>query len=239
MLSYAGLRDPGQDNHPIWGGVIQTGGGVRFDFGDEKSGLYALAEGYDVTGYHVQHNRRYDGTMGAYFRVKTWADIGSLNVGGTVFGEHFNYNERYQTYGSGGYFSPNVYILAAVPVTFAAHHGPWLHYLISGSVGVQTFQEDTVAFFPIDAPLQAYANNYHPSNANTGLNYGIDAQGSYQINDHWFLGAFLSGNNTNNYNTVSGGFFARYTFQKQYASPNSDYPTGLFPMEGFRPMKVP
>ena len=247
MLSYAGLRDPGSStfNGNIWGGVVETGGGIRFDFGDEHSGFYMQGEGAELTGYHVLQNRKYDGTMGAYFRVKNWPGIGSLNVGGTMFGEHYDHNERGETYGLGGYFSPNAYFLAAVPVTFNGHQGTYFHYLISGSAGIQTFQEDKQVYFPLDVPIQTgFGSNCgqtlcatFPVNSNTGLNYSLDAEGSYKASEHWYLGAFLSGNNTNNYNTVSGGFFARYLFKPQYST--TDYPTGLFPVEGFRPVKVP
>jgi hypothetical protein len=259
QLSYAGERDPGQGNGatafsqgPIWGGVVQTGGGIRFDVGDEKSGLYLLGEGAQMTGYHVLENNKYDGTMGAYFRVHVWPEYGSLNVGGTVYGEHFTYNERIETYGNGGYFSPNVYFLFAVPVTFNGHYKENLHYTINGSVGVQTFQEAEEEYYPLDpglqGPLQATTQcllqptvetscGYSPLNSNTGLNYSIDAKMSYHINDHWYIGAFLTGNNTNNYNTISGGFFARYVIRPQVQTV--DYPTGLFPIEGFRPVRVP
>ena len=250
QLSWAGLRDPGSSftNGNIWGGVVETGGGVRFDFGNEKAGLYISAEGADLTGYHVLENRKFDGTAGAYFRVREWKDVGSLNVGGTMFGEHYNHNERGETYGLGGYFSPNAYFLAAVPITFTGHQGNYFHYTISGSAGVQTFQEASQVYFPLDLPIQtgfaagcttavAGACAVFPVNSNTGLNYSLDAQGAYQMTDHWFVGGFLSGNNTNNYNTVSAGFFVRYTFKKEY--PTADYPTGLFPVEGFRPVKVP
>jgi predicted Zn-dependent protease len=258
QLSYAGLRDPGQEtatfSGPVWGGVVQTGAGVRFDYGDEHAGMYIQGEGAALTGFHTLENRKYDGTMGAYFRVKNWPEYGTLNVGGTLFGEHYDYNERGQTYGLGGYFSPEAYFLAAIPITFNGHSGTKIHYLINGSVGVQTFQEDNQIYFPLDAGLQ---NEYvalncttaqqiatrtcgqQPVNSNTGLNYAIDGESSYQVNEHWFVGGFITGNNTNNYNTISGGFFGRYTFKPQY--PTADYPTGLFPTESttFRPLRVP
>src|SRR5262249_36533259 len=121
QLSYAGLRDPGSPNAftlgPIWGGVVQTGAGVRVDAGNEKSGLYMQAEASVLTGYHVQDNHKYDGTFGAYFRAHVWPEYGSLNIGAALFGEHYDYNERIESYGWGGYFSPNVYFLFAMPVT--------------------------------------------------------------------------------------------------------------------------
>lgn len=247
MLSYAGMRDPNINaNGAIWGGVVASGGGVRFDAGDEHSGLYLQMEGADLTGYHVLENKKFDGTMGAYFRVATWPEYGSLNIGGTLFGEHFDYNERGETYGLGGYFSPNAYFLAAVPITYNGHYMENLHYTINGSVGLQTFQEDKQVYFPLDPAAQAGVPNCNgvtgvgcglPVNSNTGLNYAVDSEMSYQVNDHWYIGAFVSGNNTNNYNTISGGAFARYTFRPQVQT--TDYPTGLFPVEGFRPLRVP
>jgi len=69
------------------------------------------------------------------------------------------------------------------------------------------------------------------------LNYGINTEGSYRVADHWYVGGFISGNNTNNYNTVSGGFFVRYLFKTQPQVEGG--PTGLFPTSGFRPLRVP
>ncbi|MDE1154209.1 MAG: cellulose synthase subunit BcsC-related outer membrane protein [Acidobacteriaceae bacterium] len=247
MLSYAGMRDPNpSSNGNIWGGVVSTGGGVRFDAGDEKSGLYLQADGADLTGYHVLENHEFSGTMGAYFRVATWEDYGSLNIGGTLYGSHYQYNERGYTYGLGGYFSPNVYFLASLPISWTGHWKEHLHYTINGAIGIQTFQEDTQYYFPLasDAPAQATvpAAACNPFcglnlNSNTGLNYSIDSQVAYQVNEHWYVGGFLTGNNTNNYNYVSGGAFARYTFRPQVQT--ATYPTGLFPIEGFRPVRVP
>jgi hypothetical protein len=242
QLSYAGMRDPGTisaiyDGN-IWGGVISTGGGVRLDIGTDRSGLYVSGDGADLTGYHVLENRKYEGTMGAYFRVKAWPGYGSLNVGATFFGMHYDYNERGMTYGQGGYFSPNVYFLAAVPITYNGYYKTDFHYTINGSVGLQTFQEDKAPYFPLDQPLEVGSSNaQYGLNSNTGLNYAISTEGSYRIADHWYVGGFIDGNNTNNYNTVSGGFFVRYLFKPQY--PTESSPTGLFPSTGFRPLRVP
>lgn len=251
QLSYAGLRDPNTitpvNPGSIWGGVISTGGGARLDVGTEKSGLYVSGDGAQLTGYHVLDNKKYEGTMGAYFRVKVWPGYGSLNIGGTFFAMHYDYNERGMTYGQGGYFSPNVYFLAAVPITFNGYYKKDFHYTINGSVGLQTFQEDSAPYYPLDRGIQtgacSAANGTTTSctyalNSNTGLNYAFDTEESYHINDHWYVGGFLSANNTNNYNTVSGGFFVRYLFKPQY--PTEASPAGLFPPNtGFRPLRVP
>jgi hypothetical protein len=242
LLSYACLRDPGTvspvyDGN-IWGGVIATGGGVQVDIGNEKSGLYVSGGGSDLTGYHVLENRKYEGTMGAYFRAKQWPGYGNLNIGTSFFGMHYDHNERGMTYGQGGYFSPAVYFLAAVPITYTGHYKTDFQYVINGSVGVQTFQEDKAPYYPLDRPLQTgSANAQYAQNSDTGLNYGLNSQGSYRVADHWYVGGFIVANNTNNYNMISGGFFVRYLFKPQVQTESSL--TGLFPTTGFRPLRVP
>jgi hypothetical protein len=242
QLSYAGIRDPGTTSAiyegNIWGGVIATGGGARIDAGNEKAGLYVSGQGSVLEGYHVLENRKYEGTMGAYFRVKSFPGYGSLNVGASFFGMHYDHNERGMTYGQGGYFSPNVYFLAAVPVTFNGYYKRDFHYSINGGAGLQTFQEAKAPYYPLDLFLQTGSSNpFYGLNSNTGLNYLINMQASYRIVDHWYVGGFIAGNNTNNYNTISGGFSVRYLFKTQPQS--EDGATGLFPSTGFRPLRIP
>jgi len=242
QLSYAGLRDPGSISPVfsgnIWGGVVSTGGGIRLDVGSAKAGLYVSADGADLTGFHVLENRKYEGIMGAYFQVKTWPGYGSLNIGANFFGMHFDHNELGLTYGQGGYFSPNIFFLAGVPVSFSGSYKTDFHYLIAGSVGVQSFQQDAAPYYPLDLALQTGSGNAQtPISSNTGLNYAFNTEEAYRVADHWYVGSFLSANNTNNFNTVSGGFFVRYLFKKQ--QPTESYPTGLFPTSGFRPLRVP
>ena len=242
QLSYAGQRDPGTisavNAGTIWGGVISTTGGARIDVGNEKSGLYLSGDGGTLTGYNTLDNKKYEGSVGAYFRVHRWPGYGSLNVGGGFFAMHYDHNERGLSFGNGGYFSPNVYFLASLPITFHGYYKSDFHYDITGVVGIQTFQEDTAPYFPLNpAQGSTSGNPYYPVNSNTGLNYSLNSEGAYRIADHWYTGAFLTANNTNNYNTVSGGFFVRYLFRQQV--PTEDYPTGLFPLTGFRPLRVP
>ncbi len=252
QLSYAGLRDPGSAtplySGNIWGGVISTGGGVRFDGGNAKAGYYVSADGADLTGYHVLENYKFEGSAGAYFLAHTFPGYGRLNIGAQLFGMHYNYNELGLTYGLGGYFSPQAYILASVPVTFTGRYGNAFHYSIAGAVGVQSFQEDNQIYYPLDRGLEngvvctnvqlaTQSCGQTPRTTNTGGNYSVNAEGAYRIAEHWYAGGFLSANNTNNYNTVTGGFFVRYLFRPQFAT--DDYPTGLFPVEGFRPLRVP
>jgi len=243
QLSYAGLRDEGSVSPTyignVWGGVIANSGELQLAFGDERAGWYIQGGGQYITGRHVQTNKRFDGDGGAYWAAWHNPEYGNLTVGMNFFGMHYDRNLRYFTYGQGGYFSPAAYMLAAIPLTFNGHYGPKFHYRAAGSFGVQAFQEDSSPFFPLDPAIQAAQNNpFYPERTSVGGNYSFDGEGAYAIADHWYVGGYLNFNNSRDYASDKVGFFLRYLFRSQPV--NADIgPTGLFPVQGLRPLQVP
>jgi hypothetical protein len=258
QLSYAGLHNPGTSfptlQGPVWGGVISNIGGVRLNFGGANSTFYASGEGGILTGQHVLDNTRFGGTTGADFRVGNWPEHGSLMLGGSLSGMHYAYNESGLSYGQGGYFSPSSYFLASVPISFNGHTRANFHYVIAGSLGVQTFEQDAALFFPLDPSLQSgfvpsngaictasqapsYNCGKYPLTDTTTFNYSFNSQASYRFGAHWYGGGFVFANNARNFNSVSAGFFFRYVFRAQH-SPEG-YPAGLFTVDGLRPLQIP
>ncbi len=243
QLSYAGLRDLGSRSATYvgntWGGVITNAGEFQLAFGGAKSGWYIQGGGQYITGQHVQDNTRIDGDAGAYWAVLHRPEYGSLSVGMNFFGMHYDHNLRYFTYGQGGYFSPDAYMLGGVPVTFNGHYGPRFHYRVIGSFGLQAFDESATPFYPLDPALQFGRNNpYYPENTSVSANYSLEGEGAYAIAEHWYVGGYLSLNNTRDYASSRGGFYVRYLFRPQPAMEENG-PTGLFPIQGFRPLQVP
>ena len=244
QLSYAGLRDPSGDTlgnqGQIWGGVVANQGQVQFSHGDAESGFYIGGGGQYLTGYHVEDNNRFDGLAGAYWRLKTLPEYGNLSIGVNFFGLHYAHNEDAFTHGMGGYFSPQAYLLANVPFTWAAHYGTRWHYNVLGSLGVQAFQQDTTPLWPlaVDEALEISLNNAMlPAKTSVGPNYDVRSQASYQIGPHWFAGGFFNANNSRNYTSVSAGFSIHYMFRAQPSTATT--PTGIFPTDGLRPFAVP
>jgi cellulose synthase operon protein C len=242
QLAYSGLRDPGSTTATfdgnIWGGVVVNAGDVQVAHGYALSGFYAGAGGQYITGQHVLTNTRFHGNAGAYWRVLTLPNLGTLVLGADFFGMHYAHNLRYFTYGQGGYFSPEAYFLVAMPLSWAGHYGPNLHYNVRGSIGAQSFQEDSEPYYPLDPGLQAAAGNpLEPVHASVGANYDLQTEIAYRVQDHWYVGGFLDFNNTRDYVSQSGGFFVRYLFRPQPESEGG--PIGAFPRDGFRPVMVP
>lgn len=244
QLSYAGMRDPGTASlsfpGAIWGGVIAEQANIQYARGDANSGYYFGAGGQYLDGYKVQTNLRYDGTGGAYWRIKSYPEFGTLSIGANFFGMHYAHNENGFTYGMGGYFSPQFYFLANVPFTWVGHYETRWHYEILGGLGIQAFQQDLAPLFPLAAQKAneiAMNNAALPAMTSVSANYNVRGNVSYQISPHWFAGMFITGNNSRDYKSTSAGFSIHYMFRSQPSAVTA--PTGLFPYDGFRPFTVP
>jgi tetratricopeptide (TPR) repeat protein len=244
QLSYGGLRDPAGNTlttlGQIWGGVVANQAQVQFGRGDAQSGLYFAAGGQYLTGYNVESNTRIDGTAGAYLRAFTSPEYGDLSIGANFFAMHYANNQNAFTLGMGGYFSPQAYFLANVPVNWVGHWETHWHYTITGALGVQAFQQNSTPLWPLAAQkaLEVSQNNpMLPGLTSVSPNYDLRSEVAYQVGPHWFAGANFAANNTRNYNFASVGFFIRYTFREQPSAVAA--PTGLFPVDGLRPFTVP
>jgi tetratricopeptide (TPR) repeat protein len=244
QLSYAGLRDPAGNTlgveGQVWGGVVYDQGQVQIAHGDAQSGYYFAASGQYITGYHVLSNNRVDGNGGAYWRIFTEPEFGSLSMGANFFAMHYQNNQNAFTHGLGGYFSPQGYFLANMPFTWQGHYINRWHYNVMGAVGVQAFQEDSAPLWPLaaDKPLETAQNNPMLPNITTvSGNYDVRSQIAYQFSPHWFVGGYIAANNSRDFTYTSVGFFVRFMFREQPSTATT--PTGLFPWDGMRPFTVP
>jgi tetratricopeptide (TPR) repeat protein len=94
---------------------------------------------------------------------------------------------------------------------------------------------------PIVPVPVVFNNPSYPAQSVVGGNYDLHAEISDHVIDHWYVGAFISFNNTRDYASQSVGFFIRYMSRTQDVTtdPTTDTPTGMFPYKGTRPLLVP
>ncbi len=248
-LSYAGLHnnDPSANRSPataqvagkIWGGVVSNLGGLDWSHGSARRGIYFTASAGELTGMHVQSNRMERGDAGSYWRLYK-GDAGTLMLATNFFGMAYQHDELYFTYGQGGYFSPEYFLLENFPLTWTGHHGRTLHYDFEGTLGVQDFHQASALYYPLDPVLQSAnitANPIYAGQSTLGLNYGVQADAAWLIAGHWYLGAFANANNASNYNQQIGGISLHYTLHRQH--PNAKLPTGFFPYAGINTRRIP
>ena len=242
-LSYAGLHDQGSlgsvSQGSIWGGVIANSGELQIASSGARAGWYLQGGFQYITGHHVPINRRADGDVGAYWTAWSRPASGSLTVGMNFFGMHYAENQYDFTYGQGGYFSPQAFAIAGVPVNLTGRSRRHWRYKLSGSLGLQGYYQATAPYFPLDPALQiSQGNLYYPASTTIGANYNFDGEISYVAHHHWFLGTYADFNNTREYAESKAGFSLRYVLAAQdAASPSAS--TGLFPSAGYRPLRVP
>ncbi len=245
-LSYAGMynNDPSSNRTPataqvagkIWGGVVSNLGGMDWSHGNARRGIYFTASAGELIGTHVQSNRMERGDGGSYWRLYK-NDAGTLMLATNFFGMAYQHDELYFTYGQGGYFSPEYFLLGNFPLTWTGHYGRTLHYDLEGTLGVQDFHQASALHYPLDPALQAANNPVYAGQSTLGLNYGVQADVAWLIAGHWYLGAFANANNASNYNQQIGGISLHYTLRRQHPSAKS--PTGFFPYTGINTRKIP
>jgi hypothetical protein len=189
--------------------------------------MYASIDGQELTGRNIESNTRIAGGAGAYFQVYA-NKYGALKVGANLSAMHYARNERYFTYGQGGYFSPNLFLLMNAPITWEGAPMRNISYTINGSLGVQTFQDDPAMAGSLITGTGAQSV--------TGASYDFHARLAYHLNPHWTIEGFLDANNARDYQNAAGGFSLRYMFRP---IPMEGGPTGLVEDRQIRPLAIP
>ncbi|MFT8244479.1 cellulose synthase subunit BcsC-related outer membrane protein [Roseomonas sp. BN140053] len=211
LLSWSGMRDR---NGQRWGGVVRnTGRGqVEFSVGDTN---FYVGGGYSsFEGNHVADNTRIEAGAGFSTPIFRRPDE-ELITGLDLVYQSYDKNLRLFTLGHGGYFSPQSYYAANLPVDYRARVGNWA-YRLGGVIGVANYKEDAAPLFPRDPGLQAQAVATNPQNAfyaaqsATNLTGGLRADLEYSVTPSLRIGALLRYDRAADWNETRGMIFARY-----------------------------
>jgi tetratricopeptide (TPR) repeat protein len=221
VVSYSGAQDPLTGIK--WGGVVANTASLLGNWGNEKAGTYFSTAFHYITGKNVKDNQRVEGTLGSYWRLVA-LPAGSLTAGLNLFAMHYTSNLRYFTYGHGGYFSPQRFVLFNVPLTWT---GKWklLQYTASTSIGSQSFSENASAFFPTAPSLQGANGSYYPNYSSSGVNYNVDFRLAYQISSNWYVAGFFNANNASFYRLNAIGITVRYSMKERPMNPEFIVPS--------------
>lgn len=228
LLSYAGTVD--DRTGTVWGGVTATGG--RAELGIEKGlfGAYGYGSYHYVGGKGVADNNRYEGGAGAYYKIVNEPSM-ELTTGIAVTTMSYDKNLRYFTLGHGGYFSPQRYFSLSLPVDWTGRSGQ-LSYRVDGSVGIQSFRENSAPYFPNNPSLQsawesaaATANatagapagvtwkSTYAGQSKTGLGFRLGGAAEYRLAPQWVVGGKVALDNASDYFQASGLLYLRYNFE--------------------------
>lgn len=150
VLSYAGLED--ELSGQTWGAVTKNGGSFRLGYDAGGFGVYSELIGAVYLGENVPDNDYFQFTGGLYFipyRGENLQLTGGFNV--TYF--EFEKNLRFFTFGHGGYFSPEEFYTASIPLSLS-YTKDNISLSFDVTVGFQYFSEAEADFYPNDPDLQ-------------------------------------------------------------------------------------
>ena len=222
VLSYAGTKDAVTGT--IWGGVERTRGHVQLEYAPGLANFYIGAGGASLTGQHVQSNTEVEAGIGGSFGFyKTSTEEARAGLDLVYFG--YDHNERFFTLGGGGYFSPQNYFAAIIPVSYT-HKDDLLSWTLGASAGLETYKEASNVYFPIDPGLQAQLQSLAatntslayatPSHTTTGVVGGLNGAVEYKATPQLSVGARASYQRAGDWNEAEGLLYARYIFNGAY-----------------------
>ncbi|HEY8614409.1 MAG TPA: cellulose synthase subunit BcsC-related outer membrane protein [Roseomonas sp.] len=218
LLSWSGMRDP--QSGAGFGGVVRNTGRAQIEYFSGRVGAYAGAGYSSITGHNVADNNRIEAGAGlsyAIFRNPDEELVTGLDL------NYFAYdkNLRLFTLGHGGYFSPQTYVGASIPVDYRARRGNWAYH-IGGSIGVAHFREKSMPYYPTNGALQAVLeaqagadsniSAFYPSQRQTSVTAGARADVEYAITPSLRIGASARYDRSADFNETRGLVYARYRF---------------------------
>jgi cellulose synthase operon protein C len=211
LLSYAGVHDPGTGL--VYGGVVSSGGTMQLKWDPSPTqnshvGAYISGGGAYLQGKNVPDNWQAMGMAGVYARL-----VKGLTLGIHASGMHYDKNLEYFSLGQGGYFSPQQYGLASIPITYFARHRRF-EYRIGASGGVQYISQSVSPFYPTSAGATLPNQGFYASSTHTGPNYNVDFRFGYRVSPHAFFEAFATANNTRNYVYQAAGFSLKFLIRR-------------------------
>lgn len=212
LLSYAGARDPGTG--AVWGGVVNNTGTAQLRWDpnptskDTHIGFYMSGGGGLLQGRNVPNNWQAFGNVGLYGEA-----VKGLTFGVDFSGMHYDKNLRYFSLGQGGYFSPQAYGVAAIPISYFSRHRRF-EYRIRIAGGVQYISEDASPFYPTSAGALLTNQGAYASSMHTGPNYSGDLRLGYRLSEHAYFETFVTANNARNYTYQAAGFSLKFLIHR-------------------------
>lgn len=205
LLAYAGDEDP--ITGLSYGALqrVQASLGVSGLFG--PAGFYAQGAARRIEGLNVARNSGYEVNAGAYYRPIDDEDE-RLQVGFNLSLQGYEENLRYFTLGHGGYFSPQSFVSASVPISYTVRQERWW-FDLNVTPGIQSYKEAAAPLFPLFSDLQRRLVDFavldqtiqafYPGSSTTGFGISGRIAGEYSLTPTTALGGMVTFNNFGRY----------------------------------------
>jgi len=230
LLSAIGQKDP--YSGATWGRVVQSGikAGKTFDL----AGAYWLAAEAEYDHYwgeNVAGNHRVAGNL-SLGRTDDYRDM-EFTSGLSLTAFHFQNNQNFHTFGHGGYFSPDHFVVAGPFVRLQSPRCKEYWFDLYASLGWMDYASADAPHYrkisaaPPEGMNAAARNDYqgtYPGESKSALATAINLQALKLITANWALGAMAGINTASDHAQWQAGLMLRYFFKPRSA---------FFSREGF------
>ena len=218
LLSFGGARDPVGGRS--WGGVRENGASLRIARYGQRLSLSGTVEASRIEGRNVLDNDYFGGRLGTDY--KFYDDHGQqLFIGLAATYWSYAENQRYYSFGHGGYYSPQSYVVASLPLEWRGRWNRW-SYRFEGAVSHSTSSEDDAPFYPTDSALQLQAGTsllppgfdapIYEGGSGSGSGYRLRGELEYRIDAQWVVGARAGVDRSDYYEPDTFSFYFRHLF---------------------------
>lgn len=209
VLSYAGMRDPVSGAR--WGGVAQTGPYLDAGIYRERFSVAGALRFTEITGKRVLDNRFFGARVGGDWKFYSEPHL-RASLGLTLNYWQYDLNLQNYTFGSGGYYSPQSYVSAVLPLEVWGETHDW-SYRLRVSVAHTNSEHDAIAMFPNDPALQAAAGApMFGEDSSSGVSLSAYAAIERQMSSTWIAGAKLDIDRADYYEPTVFMIYVRHAF---------------------------
>ena len=217
MLSFVGERAEDGDLQEYWGRVIKRGGELGISY--NKGVNISLNLGYypDIYGENVEDNSEFKATLvGIYYpEVES---ISYLRIGGLAIYDSYDKNSNLFTYGHGGYFSPQEFVLGGLFAQFGDIINKDFYYQVRLGLGYEEYSVDDAKKFPLHDGV-VDSDTIEKGYEDGGVDYQVAAQFGYELDENFDIIGGIAFEHFNDYTTQEVSFALVYRFDTRLYTP--------------------
>ena len=208
ILSYTGMVDPYGTGS--WGRVVRTGASAEFIFTFMGPHWFSIGGGYNVySGEDVVDNSEFNATtsVGRAFSTESW----DIAAGLFAYTARFDKNSNFFTWGHGGYFSPQEFMLGGAMLSMETRPVDDFWAEVKLSASYMNFVNEESSRYPLAADSTLDSQVY-PGEEISQMGYAVSGRVYQQFAGHWLAGAGATFNKASDYTETIFMVTLRYQF---------------------------
>ncbi len=226
LLSAIGQKDP--YSQATWGRVVHSGLKARKTFDLTTSYWLAAEAEYDYYwGENVAENHRVAGnlSLGRTDDLRGMAFTSGLSL--TAF--HFQNNQNFHTFGHGGYFSPDHFVVAGPFVRLQSPRCKGYWFDLYASLGWMDYVSEEAPHYQKvsgaapETMNTAARNDFqgkYPRESKSALAAAMSLQAMKLLTENWAFGGMAGINNASDHTQWQAGLLLQYFFEPRMAFPS-------------------